>query len=94
MRDKFGDLVENASSKKECQGRQGFKEEGREDASFVIGLATMKGSVIIEGIHFGMMTTTNTTISGVSTIKGMTGSIKKEKGMLVTLKFVTMTICS
>ena len=58
------------------------KMEGREDASFVTGLTSMLGSVLIEGIHLGMMTTTTTTISGATTIKGMAGSTIKEKGML------------
>ena len=56
--------------------------EGREDASFVTSLATILGSVVIEGIHLKMMTTTTTTISGATTIKGMTNSTTKEKGML------------
>ena len=53
--------------------------EGREDASFVTGLATMLGSVLIEGIHLMVMATTTTTISGATTIKGMADSTTKEK---------------
>ena len=61
------------------------KMEGREDASFATSLATMLGSVLIEGIHLMMMTTTATTISGATTIKGMADSTTKEKGMLLLL---------
>ena len=59
--------------------------EGREDASFATSLVTILGSVLIEGIHLMMMTTTITTISGVTTIKGMADSTTKEKGMLLLL---------
>ena len=59
--------------------------EGMEDASFATSLATMLGSVLIEGIHLMMMTTTTTTISGATTIKGMADSIIKEKEMLLLL---------
>lgn len=55
--------------------------EGREDASFVTGMAIMLGSVLIEGIHLGMITTTTTTIFRATTIKGMVDSTTKEKGM-------------
>ena len=58
------------------------KMEGREDTSFATSLATMLGSVLIEGIHLMMMTTTTTKISGATTIKGMADSTTKEKGML------------
>ena len=71
----------NPGSKKQCQRRLGFKN-GREDASSATSLATMLGSVLIEGIHLMMMTTTATTISGATTIKGMVGSTTKEKGIL------------
>jgi len=58
------------------------KMEGREDASFLTSFATMRGSFLIEGIHLGMMTITSTIPSGVTTIKRMVGSTKKEKEML------------
>ena len=64
----------NASSNKQCRGR--------ENDSFATSLATMLGSVLIEGIHLGIVITTITTISGATTIKGMEGSTTKEKGML------------
>lgn len=52
----------NASSKKQCQGRPGFKNGRREDASSATSLVTVLGSVLIEGIHLMLMTTTTTTI--------------------------------
>jgi len=70
--------VQRSNVKEDC----GSKMEGREYASFVTSLATMLGSYLIEGIHLGMLTTTTTTISGATTIKGMADSITKEKGML------------
>lgn len=56
--------------------------EERVDASFVTGLDTMLGSVLIEWIHLGMVTTTTATILGATSIKGMASSTTKEKGML------------
>ena len=64
------------------KGDRDSKKEGRGDASFVTSLATLLGSVLIEGIHLEMMTTTVATISGETTIKGMGGSTTKGKGML------------
>ena len=58
------------------------KMEERVDASIVTCLATMLGSVLIEGIHLGMMTTNTATILEATEIKGMAGSTTKEKGML------------
>ena len=62
---------------------RGSEKEEWEDASIVIGLATMLESVLIKWIHHGMMiTTTTTTISRATTIKGITGSTIKEREML------------
>ena len=59
--------------------------EEREDASFVTSLATILGSVLIEGIHLMMITTT-------TTIKGMVGSKTKEKGILPLLNMEMVTL--
>jgi len=59
--------------------------EGREVASFSTSLVTMLGSVLIEGMHLMMITTTTKTISRETTIKGMENSRTKEKGMLLLL---------
>ena len=59
------------------------RDSKKEDAPIVTGLAIMLESVIIRRIHHGMMTTTiTTTISRATTIKGITGSTTKERGML------------
>ena len=54
--------------------------EGREDASFSINLATMRGSVQIKRTHH--MTMIKITPGATPTIiKGMVGSMEKEIGM-------------
>lgn len=65
--------------------------EERVDASFVTGLATMLGSIIIKWIHLRMMTTTTTTILGATTNKEMAGSTTKENGMLALLNMEMVT---
>ena len=55
--------------------------EGREDALFAISLATMQGSVQIEGTHRTMMITIIPGATSTTTIKGMEGPMAKEKGM-------------
>ena len=60
------------------------KKEASKYASIVTGLATMLESVLIKRILHEMMTTTTTTapISKPMSIKGITGSTTKERGML------------
>jgi len=54
--------------------------EGRDDASFAINLATMRGSFKIERTHHMMMI--KITLGATpTTIKGMAGSMEKERGM-------------
>ena len=56
--------------------------EGSENVLFAISLATMQGSVLIEGIHHEMMTIISTRgATSTTTIKGMAGPMAKEKGM-------------
>ena len=58
------------------------KMEGREYSLFAISLATMQGSVLIEGIHLAMMTIITTPRETSTTmIKGMENPMAKEKGM-------------
>ena len=54
--------------------------EGKEDALFVINLATMRGSVQIERTHHVMMIKI-TPGETSTTIKGMAGSMANERGM-------------
>lgn len=57
------------------------KMEGREDAFFAISLATMQGSVQIEGTHHMMMITIIPGATSTKTIKGIAGLMVREKGM-------------
>ena len=55
--------------------------EGRAGALFVISLVTMQGSVEIEGTHHMMMITIILGETSTTTIKGMEGTMAKEKGV-------------
>jgi len=55
-----------------------LRVEGRAGDLFVISLATMQGSVEIEGTHHMMMITTIPGETSTTTIKGMAGSMAKE----------------
>ena len=60
--------------------RPNRKVEGREDVSFAINLSTMRGSAQIEETH--LMTMIKITPEAIpTTIKGMAGSMAKERGM-------------
>ena len=58
-----------------------LSEEGRAGALFAISLATMQGSVQIEGTHPMMMITIIPGATSTTMIKGMEGPMTKEKGM-------------
>lgn len=58
-----------------------LREEGRAGALFAISLATMQGSVQIEGTHCMMMITIIVGATSTTTIKGMESPMEKEKGM-------------
>ncbi len=58
-----------------------LREEEREDALFAISLATMQGSVQIEGTHHMMMIIIIPGATSTTTIKGMASPMAKEKGM-------------
>ena len=58
-----------------------LRKEGRAGALFAISLATMQGSVQIEGTHSMMMITIIPGATSTTTIKGMAGPMAKEKGM-------------
>ena len=58
-----------------------LREEGRAGALFAISLATMQGSVQIEGTHRMMLITIIRGATSTTTIQGMVGPMAKEKGM-------------
>ena len=57
------------------------REEGRAGDLFAISLATMQGSVRIEGTHCMMMITIIPRATSTTMVKGMAGPMEKEKGM-------------
>jgi len=56
-----------------------LREEGRADALFAISLATVQGSVQIEGTHRMMMITIIPRAASTTSIKGMAGPMAREK---------------
>ena len=67
------------------------KKEEKEDASIVIGLATLLESVLTRRILQEMMTTITTT-SRAMAIEGTTGSITKERGILLLLEMEVVVL--
>ena len=68
------------------------KKEENEDASIITGLATSLESVLTRRILQEMMTTITTTTSRPMTIEGTTGSITKERGMLLLLEMEVVVL--
>jgi len=65
-----------------------LREEGKAYAFLAISLATMQGSVQIEGTHHMMMITIIPRETSTIMIEGMTGTMSKEKGMQVIKEMV------
>ena len=62
------------------------KKEEKEVATIATGLAIMLESFLTRRILQGMMTTTTTTTTKAMAIKGITGSMINERGMLALFK--------